>query len=93
MMTSSLSDMVPIYNAQGRLDGEMVKAFLEANGIRVILTQESAAAAYGLTIGAFANVEVLVDKINETAALALINSMEDGEFSNTDISPDREPDL
>ncbi|MCJ7694449.1 MAG: DUF2007 domain-containing protein [Anaerolineaceae bacterium] len=92
MMTSSLSDMVSVYNAQGRLDGEMVKAFLEANGIRVILTQEGAAAAYGLTVGAFANVEVLVDKVNETTALALINSMEDGEFSDTDIITDSDTD-
>lgn len=90
MMKSGLSEMVSVYNAQGRLDGEMIKAFLEASGIRVILTQEGAAAAFGLTVGAFANVEVLVDRVNEKVALTLINSMEDGDFSDADILADKE---
>lgn len=80
MMSSSLDDMVSVYNASGKLDGEIIKAFLEASGIRVIMTQEGAASAYGLTVGAFGKVEILVDRENLELARELLTSMEEGKL-------------
>jgi len=82
MMSSSLDDMIVIYNASGKLDGEIIKAFLEANDIRVIMTQEGAASAYGLTVGAFGKVEILVDRENLERARELLTSMEEGKFES-----------
>lgn len=90
-MASSLGDFISVYDARGRLEGEMLKAFLESNGIRVILTQEGAAAAIGLSIGPLGIVEVLVDPENADEAHALIVSMEQGYFEDihiTNIEPD-----
>jgi len=90
-MTSSLSDLISVYNARGRLEGEMIKAFLESKGISVILTQEGAAAALGLSIGPLGIVEVLVNPENADEAHALLVSMEQGYYEDTDIA-NIEPD-
>jgi len=90
-MTSSLSDFISVYNARGRLEGEMIKGFLESKGISVILTQEGAAAALGLSIGPLGIVEVLVDPENADEAHALLVSMEQGYYEDTDIT-NIEPD-
>ncbi len=84
-MNTSLQDMVSVYNAQGRLAGEMIKAFLESYGIESILTQESAAAIYGLTVGALGIVEVLVAAEQADAARQLLISMEEGTLSQNEI--------
>lgn len=90
-MTTNLHDMVKVYNANGRLDGEILKAFLEANDIRVILTQEGAAAAYGLNIGALGVVEVLVDFDNADKARELIQLMDEGKLEvNGDLRGEEE---
>ncbi|MFH1446917.1 MAG: DUF2007 domain-containing protein [Chloroflexota bacterium] len=91
-MASSLSDFISVYNARGRLEGEMLKAFLESKGIRVILTQEGAAAAIGLSIGPLGIVEVLVDPENADEAHALLVSMEQGDYNDIEIT-NIEPDI
>ena len=90
-MVNSLSDFVCVYNARGRLEGETIKAFLESKDIRVILTQEGAAAAIGLSIGPLGIVEVLVDPENADEAHALLVSMEHGDYEDMDIT-NTEPD-
>jgi hypothetical protein len=52
--------VVSVYQVSGQLEGEFVKAFLEAHGIQSGLAQESAGIVYGLTIGALGSVDVLV---------------------------------
>jgi hypothetical protein len=87
MMSTSLNDMIVVYNASGKLDGEIIKAFLEANDIRVIMTQEGAATAYGLTVGAFGKVEILVDRENLERARELLTSMEEGKLESDIADP------
>jgi len=88
-MSGSLQDMETVYNAQGRLEGEMIKAFLEAYGIDVILTQESAGSIYGFAVGALGIVEVLVKPELADTARNLLISMEKGDLL---ISNDLETD-
>ena len=41
-------------------EAEVLRGLLEAQGIRVMLSKEGASTAYGLTAGAFGEVEVFV---------------------------------
>lgn len=88
-MSNSLQNMISVYNAQGRLEGEMIKAFLEAYGIDVILTQESAGSIYGFAVGALGIVEVLVNPESADSARKLLLAMENGELQQPNVP---EPD-
>jgi hypothetical protein len=43
-------------------EAEVLRGLLEAQGIRVMLSKEGASTAYGLTAGAFGEVEVFVSE-------------------------------
>ncbi len=84
-----------VYQAQGNLDGEMIKNFLESFNIPVLSSQESAGKTYGLTIGSLGLVDILVpaDRVDE--AMTLLEKMEDGLLEDNSITSDdqtTEPD-
>ncbi|MFZ3071503.1 MAG: DUF2007 domain-containing protein [Anaerolineaceae bacterium] len=82
MNNDNLDDLVLIYLAKGRFAGEMVKSFLEAQGISVMLSQEAAGGVYGLTVGDLGAAEIFVHAKDEEKAKDLLQAMEDGEFSD-----------
>jgi hypothetical protein len=84
--------MVNVYTAAGDLDAEMVKGFLEAQGIKVMLVQESIGRTYGLTVGALGEVKVMVPGEQADTALSLIQEMENGDFEGTEYPADAEED-
>ena len=51
MTEHGLSDLIVVYRAKGLVDGEMIRGFLEAQGIPASVSQEAAGKIYGLTIG------------------------------------------
>ena len=69
-----------VYTANGKLSAEMIKAFLETSGIPVLLNQESAGIALGLTVGPLGVVDILVPVEYETQARELLEEMEQGKF-------------
>ena len=73
---------VRVYIANGKLDAEMVKAFLEASGIHALAAQESAGITYGLTIGPLGEVDIFVPIEQEANARELLADMEKGKFEN-----------
>jgi len=77
-------DYKSIFFANGQLEAKMIKIFLEADGIPVQLSQESAGIAMGLTIGRLGIVEILVPEEKEAEARTLIASMETGELESND---------
>jgi hypothetical protein len=79
-MSTSLHDWINIYNARGKLEGEMIKSFLESQDVNVILTQESAGWIHGITVGSFGVVEVLVPPEQSEHAKSILKAMEIGEF-------------
>ncbi|MBG0783804.1 MAG: DUF2007 domain-containing protein [Anaerolineaceae bacterium] len=85
-------EMVNVYTAAGDLDAEMVKGFLEAQGIKVMLVQESIGRTYGLTVGALGEVKVMVPGEQADTALSLIQEMENGDFEGTEYPTDAEED-
>jgi len=65
---------------QGRLEGEMLKSFLEAEGVPVELFQEGAGmSAFPTSVGALGLVEVFVPKEKRAEAEALIRAFENPE--------------
>lgn len=51
---------VSIVTVAGRLEAEIIKSFLNADGIDCELSQESAGSVFGLSVGTLGAVEILV---------------------------------
>ena len=91
-MSPNENNFVTVYKAHGRLDGESIKAFLEAQGIEAYLDQDALGSIYGLTVGDLGEVGVMVRKSDQAKAKELLNAMENGEFINEVLVDDHEPD-
>lgn len=76
--------LVHIHTAEGSLNADLLRIFLEAHGVQVLVSQESAGAAYGLTIGRLGIARFYVPADQEPAAKALLAALERGEFSLPD---------
>ena len=72
--------LVVVYTVALRLEAERVKSWLEAEGIPAMVSQEGAGAAYGLSIGALGEVDVLVPAARAAEAQALLAAMQSGEL-------------
>ena len=83
-------DFIKVYTAAGELDAEMVKGFLEAQGIKVLLVQESIGRTYGLTVGMLGEVQLLVPNDQAEEARNIIEEMEDGNFEGTEYPAEEE---
>ncbi len=77
-----------VYIAHGVLDAEMMRAFLESNGIWAFIMQESVGLTYGLTMGPLGECKILVEPDNVAAARELIALYEAGEIDQTDFKTD-----
>ena len=73
-----------VYLANGMLEAESIKAFLEANEIPAFLNQESAGVTYGFSVGLLGQVEVIVPLTRVEEAKRLIKEMNDGQFEDKD---------
>ncbi len=87
MKSKSLEDLVAVYSVEG---GEAVagplRDFLEAQGIPAMISQESAGAIYGFTVGNLGMAMILVDPENEAKARELLARMERGEYSQEKLA-------
>jgi type III secretory pathway lipoprotein EscJ len=80
--------LINVYTTSGQLEGEMVKAFLRAQGIRAEINQESVAKTIGLSVGKLGEVQILVPENQVTEAITCLKDMEAGEYENDDdMSP------
>jgi len=77
-------EFVSVYTVFGHLAGDMVRIFLESQGIDARLSQESSGLTYGLTVGPLGEVEILVPVDQVKQATDLLNRMEAGEFELPD---------
>jgi hypothetical protein len=64
----------------GGLQGEILRGLLEANGIPVLLSQEGAGRAYGLTVGALGEVQILVPSSKKSEAEQLLQEYYAGDI-------------
>lgn len=91
-MSPKESHVVTVYKAHGKLDGESIKAFLQAQGIEAFLDQNALGSIYGLTVGDLGEVGVMVREADQAKAKELLRAMENGEFVNEILIDDPETD-
>ncbi|MBW6464942.1 MAG: DUF2007 domain-containing protein [Brevefilum sp.] len=80
--------LINVYSAAGLLEADMLKAFLESQGIDVYLSQESVGRTLGLSAGTLGRVDVMVPEPQADEAMMLLTEMDDGEFSNYEYPED-----
>jgi putative signal transducing protein len=69
-----------VFTANGEIQAQQVRAFLDAAGISSDLRGEALRNTHGLTLDGLGMVEILVSQGDEARARALLASAEDGEF-------------
>ena len=72
-----MNDLVSVYIAHGQVEAQLIKSLLEAEGIPVMIAQEGAGAAYGLTVGILGIAEIFVREKDADEAKSLIKTMND----------------
>lgn len=75
----------------GEMQAELLRGLLEAQGIQVILNQEGAGRAIGLSVGPLGEVEILVPADQLGLAKQIFEDYYSGKFSEGDIDS-AEPD-
>lgn len=76
MSTSQDHAFVHAHSASGALQANLIKSLLEAAGITVLLSAESAGAVIGLTMGALGTVDVWVPSERLAEARQMIAQVE-----------------
>lgn len=74
-------DWVLITKIYGQVQAEILRGLLEAQGIEVLLSQEGAAKAIGLSVGAMGDTQLLVRTEDEAAAREILRQYDSGELS------------
>ncbi|MGH2435364.1 MAG: putative signal transducing protein [bacterium] len=69
-----------VFVANGQMQANQVRAFLEASGVASMLRAESLTKTHGLTLDGLGRVDVLVAEADEERARTLLASAETGEF-------------
>jgi hypothetical protein len=72
--------LIKVYTAAGQLEAEMIKAFLESQGIQVILNQESVGRTIGLSAGTLGQVDILVPEAQLSSTKTLLADLAAGKF-------------
>jgi len=83
-MSDSPTGEACVFKASGEFEGQQIKAFLEAHGIRTVLRGEALRNTHGFTLDGLGVVRVVVSGDDEQAALELLQKAEDGEMTVED---------
>lgn len=83
--------LVSVYSAAGLLEADMLKAFLEAQGLQVFLSQESIGRTLGLSAGSLGMVDILVPDAQVAQAKQLIDDIADGKFEEVENDDEDNP--
>jgi hypothetical protein len=75
-----LEDYEVVYRANGQLDGEMIRIFLESKGIQALAYGESVGATYGLTVAPLGEVRIMVPASQAEEARQILEDMEAGKY-------------
>jgi hypothetical protein len=70
--------MLCVFVANGQIQGQQIRAFLEASDVPSALRGESLSKTHGLTLDGLGRIEVLVAEADEERARALLASAETG---------------
>jgi hypothetical protein len=75
-------EIVAIESTVGMINANLLKSLLEAQGIDVWLSHESASTAVGLGIGPTAEVQIMVREDQAQLAREIIKDYRDGKYSD-----------
>lgn len=85
-------NMEHIYTANGQLDAEMIRIFLESHGIKAELFRESVGSVYGLTVGPLGEVKIFAPAEQAADAAEILKDMEAGKYEAPGQDEDRVED-
>jgi hypothetical protein len=71
-------DIVKVGSVSGKIEAEIIRGMLEANGISVLLVHEAAATIYGLGVGPLAMVDLMVPADQAKQATEILESYRAG---------------
>lgn len=69
----------------GEIQAEILRGLLEAQGIKVWISQEGAGRVYGLGVGRLGRVQILVPEEDLEKSTALLEEYYAGELENQDL--------
>ena len=75
---------VVVFSAQGEMEEEHVRSFLEAHGIRTIAKGEALRHTHAFVLDGLGAVDILVNPVDESEARRLLEQVERGEFVLSD---------
>jgi hypothetical protein len=81
-MTEQQWEIVDVVN--GEFQAQLLRGLLESQGILVQLSQEGAGRAYGLSIGALGEVQILVPTDSKDLAEQILKDYYEGKFISED---------
>jgi uncharacterized protein with HEPN domain len=84
---------VQVYTANGILEAETIRAFLESMGIEAFVSQESVGMTYGLTVGPLGEARIYVPDDQVDQAIAALTEMEKGELNENAAGQDQDDRL
>lgn len=76
--------LTSVFAAAGQLEAEMIKAFLEAQEISVVLNQESVGKTLGLSAGYLGQVYIMVAEEQAELARSYLQDMLEGKYEEAD---------
>ena len=85
MSSSDRHDPVTVAHAQGEAEANIIRAFLESNGIRTHVKGEALRTVYGLTMNGLGHVEIQVAPTDEAYARELMEKVDSGELELSEI--------
>jgi hypothetical protein len=81
-MVTSMGDMkfVHVYSVSGQLQGQMIRIFLESQGISACVEEESAGTVFGMGVGPMAEAKIMVPEAQADQALEVLAALDRGEY-------------
>ncbi|MGD2058946.1 MAG: DUF2007 domain-containing protein [Anaerolineales bacterium] len=70
-----------VATASGKLEADIIKGMLEAQGVEAMLSYEAAGTAYGFGVGRLARVEILVREEQAAEAESILADYQSGKFA------------
>jgi len=81
---------ITVHTAAGQLEAEIIRSLLQAQGLTVRLSQESAGAVYAFTVGPLGEVDVMVPETEVVKARDVLEAYQRGEFNSEEETPSGE---
>lgn len=79
-------EWVLVDRVQGKLQAELLKGLLEAQGIRVWINAQGAANAYAVAVGTLGMVEILVPTNDTELAKQVLEAYYRGDFEDVELN-------